>query len=223
MLASWYAPLNTKFQYGITFHYYKTESAYHQVFNISRGFQNTEFTSGLIAKVYKMAEVSNNFSLIIPLLLSKVEMQGDAFDILKSNINAMYLVIMGSVIIFMQAGFGFLEAGSIRAKNTTNILIKNFVDLTFGNFLGIILWSCCTFQINTNIFYCHWDWIVFEFMPFFHDSRWDRVLARRLWISVWWRIQRDHRNILFCRRRIAIWVISSFIFPGMLTIEQKDV
>ena len=86
-----------------------------------------------------MAEVSNNFSLIIPLLLSKVEEQGDAFDILKSNINAMYLVIMGSVIIFMQAGFGFLEAGSIRAKNTTNILIKNFVDLTFGNFLGILI------------------------------------------------------------------------------------
>ena len=148
MLASWYAPLNTKFQYGITFHSYKTESAYHQVFNIPRGFKNREFISGLIAKVYKMAEVSNNFSLIIPLLLSKVEMQGDAFDILKSNINAMYLVIMGSVIIFMQAGFGFLEAGSIRAKNTTNILIKNFVDLTFGNFLGIIFWGCCTFWNN---------------------------------------------------------------------------
>merc|ERR1719414_1405513 len=40
---------------------------------------------------------------------------------------------MGSVIIFMQAGFGFLEAGSIRAKNTTSILMKNFIDLTFGS------------------------------------------------------------------------------------------
>ena len=53
-------------------------------------------------------------------------------DTLKTNLNAMFLVIMGSIIIFMQAGFGFLEAGSIRAKNTTNILIKNFADLTFG-------------------------------------------------------------------------------------------
>ena len=176
-----------------------------------------------------MAEFFNNSSVIIPLLLSKVEMQGDAFDILKSNINAMYLVIMGSIIIFMQAGFGFLEAGSIRAKNTTNILIKNFVDLTFGNFLGIILWGCCTFEMNTIVFLLSfeilslWDWLVVEYMSFFHYSRWDRVLARRLWISVWWRIQRGHRNILFCRRRIAIWVISSFIFPGMLTIKQKDV
>ena len=53
-------------------------------------------------------------------------------DVMKSNMNAMYLVIMGSIIIFMQAGFAFLEAGSIRAKNTTNILVKNFVDFTFG-------------------------------------------------------------------------------------------
>ena len=65
---------------------------------------------------------------------ASLEMEEDtaSMSALKSNLNAMFLVIMGSIIIFMQAGFGFLEAGSIRAKNTTNILIKNFADLTFG-------------------------------------------------------------------------------------------
>ena len=62
-------------------------------------------------------------------------------DVLKENLNAMFLVIMGAMIIFMQAGFGFLEAGSIRAKNTTNILIKNFADLTFGNNQILVLCS----------------------------------------------------------------------------------
>ena len=66
-------------------------------------------------------------------LLMKLEKQSSEMDTIKENMNAMYLVIMGSIIIFMQAGFGFLEAGSIRAKNTTSILMKNFIDLTFGN------------------------------------------------------------------------------------------
>ena len=32
--------------------------------------------------------------------------------------------------MFMQCGFGFLEAGSTREKNVTNILIKNVLDLS---------------------------------------------------------------------------------------------
>ena len=79
-----------------------------------------------------------NVSLISSSLVSNITPIGDnedpiVMDVLKENLNAMFLVIMGAMIIFMQAGFGFLEAGSIRAKNTTNILIKNFADLTFGN------------------------------------------------------------------------------------------
>ena len=65
-------------------------------------------------------------------VLMKLEKQSSDMETIKVNMNAMFLVIMGSVIIFMQAGFGFLEAGSIRAKNTTSILMKNFIDLTFG-------------------------------------------------------------------------------------------
>ena len=73
----------------------------------------------------------NNMTVSPP----QMEDESDLISVIKSNINAMYLVIMGSIIIFMQAGFGFLEAGSIRAKNTTNILIKNFADLTFGKYI----------------------------------------------------------------------------------------
>merc|ERR1711953_890095 len=45
---------------------------------------------------------------------------------------------MGALVMFMQCGFGFLEAGSVRQKNVTNILIKNVLDL-FG--AGFIYWG----------------------------------------------------------------------------------
>ena len=51
---------------------------------------------------------------------------------ISENIDHLFLMLMGTIILFMQAGFAFLEAGSVRAKNTINILIKNFSDLCFG-------------------------------------------------------------------------------------------
>ncbi|MDC7222236.1 MAG: ammonium transporter, partial [Spirochaetales bacterium] len=37
------------------------------------------------------------------------------------------------LVFFMQAGFGMVEAGFIRAKNTTNILTKNFLDFCMAS------------------------------------------------------------------------------------------
>lgn len=49
--------------------------------------------------------------------------------------------------IIFQAGFAFLEAGSVRSKNTTNILIKNYSELVIGEkFIKIIL----TIPLNKN-------------------------------------------------------------------------
>ena len=35
-------------------------------------------------------------------------------DVLKGNIDAFFLIVMGCIVFLMQCGFAFLEAGSVR-------------------------------------------------------------------------------------------------------------
>ena len=46
------------------------------------------------------------------------------------SINTMWVLIAGFLVFFMQAGFGFLEAGFVRSKNVVNIMAENFLDTT---------------------------------------------------------------------------------------------
>ena len=42
-------------------------------------------------------------------------------------------LLYGALFIFlMQAGFGMLEVGAVRVKNTRNILLKNLLDTCIG-------------------------------------------------------------------------------------------
>jgi len=44
------------------------------------------------------------------------------------GVDTIWVVIAASLVFFMQAGFGMVEAGFVRVKNTCNILTKNFLD-----------------------------------------------------------------------------------------------
>lgn len=49
-------------------------------------------------------------------------------------------VLLGAILVFwMQPGFALVEAGLTQAKNTANILMKNFVDFMFGSVLFWVL------------------------------------------------------------------------------------
>lgn len=47
---------------------------------------------------------------------------------LTTSIDVFFVLIMGIICFLLQAGFGLLEAGSIRAKNAQNIMLKNLMD-----------------------------------------------------------------------------------------------
>eukprot|EP00045_Choanoeca_perplexa_P011247 m.118354 g.118354 ORF g.118354 m.118354 type:complete len:441 (-) comp15563_c0_seq24:134-1456(-) len=49
-----------------------------------------------------------------------------------TSVDAFFLVIMGALVFFLQAGFAMFEAGGVSAKNTSNILVKNLYDVIIG-------------------------------------------------------------------------------------------
>ena len=52
--------------------------------------------------------------------------------------DTLWLMFCGFLVFFMQCGFALLEAGTVRAKNTKNILMKNLLDACVG---ALIWWS----------------------------------------------------------------------------------
>jgi Amt family ammonium transporter len=52
---------------------------------------------------------------------------------LQVGMDTLWVLVAAFLVFFMQAGFGMVEAGFIRAKNATNILTKNFLDFCMAS------------------------------------------------------------------------------------------
>lgn len=72
-------------------------------------------------------------------LKATVATQKAVSDDMEADLNAFYLMWAGALIFLMQAGFATLSAGSIRAKNVKNILLKNLLDACIGAFAWFLL------------------------------------------------------------------------------------
>jgi len=55
------------------------------------------------------------------------------------GLDTMWVLIAAFLVFFMQAGFGMVEAGFIRAKNTCNILTKNFLDYCVASVMFMVV------------------------------------------------------------------------------------
>mmetsp|Transcript_17800 Transcript_17800/g.60733 ORF Transcript_17800/g.60733 Transcript_17800/m.60733 type:complete len:444 (-) Transcript_17800:126-1457(-) len=59
-------------------------------------------------------------------------------ETVEADLTTLWLLLGAYLVFFMQAGFALLEAGSVRAKNTKNILLKNTLDACLG---ALIWWA----------------------------------------------------------------------------------
>jgi len=68
----------------------------------------------------------------------------------QEELNTFYLMWAGALIFLMQAGFATLSAGSIRAKNVKNILLKNLLDACIGAFAWYLLGYGFAYDVDDN-------------------------------------------------------------------------
>ena len=61
------------------------------------------------------------------------------WETIRVGLDTVWVLLAAFLVFFMQAGFGMVEAGFIRAKNTANILTKNFLDFCMASIAFFIL------------------------------------------------------------------------------------
>ena len=75
----------------------------------------------------------------------------------QSNaINTVWVALCAAMIFFMEAGFAFLEAGFIRAKNAMSIIAKVIIDLIFGGISFFVIGFGIAYGVSNG-------WFSFEF------------------------------------------------------------
>lgn len=96
---------------------------------------------------------------------------------LHMMINSMWVVTCGILVFFMQTGFALIESGSVRSKNTVNVLMKNYIDACIGALVFWLIGFGLMFGVNTTGWFgfshfapndlVHWDWTMLFFQTMF--------------------------------------------------------
>ncbi len=60
------------------------------------------------------------------------------FSLTEESVNVIWLATASALVFFMQAGFALLESGMSRAKNSINVVMKNYMDVCIGS---IVFWA----------------------------------------------------------------------------------
>lgn len=106
-----------------------------------------------------------NILLVLGLFLfaTRTAFAQDATEPAVSAIDTVWVLFCAFLVFFMQAGFGFLEAGFVRSKNVVNILAENFMDTTMATVAFIFVGFGLMFSTGNNFFGT--DWFFLQGIP----------------------------------------------------------
>lgn len=119
--------------------------------------------------------------ILVPALLLGSSVQADEAAELAAriadNANTTWVVVAAALVFFMQAGFALLESGMARAKNSVNVMMKNYLDACLGTLVfwfvgfGLMFGMNSTGYFGTSHFMVsgvsEWDYTVLLFQTMF--------------------------------------------------------
>ncbi len=96
---------------------------------------------------------------------------------LMGSINSAWVVLAGALVFLMQAGFALVESGMSRAKNSVNVLMKNYMDVCVCSMIFWALGYGLMFGANQSGWFgwshfmpsqlSQWDWTFLFFQMMF--------------------------------------------------------
>ncbi|MDO3386778.1 ammonium transporter [Gilvimarinus sp. SDUM040013] len=95
----------------------------------------------------------------------------------QESVDTVWIIVAAALVFFMQAGFALLESGMSRAKNTVNVIMKNYADVCLGSLVFCLVGFGLMFGANpsgflgTDHFFLNpdedWNWSVLLFQAMF--------------------------------------------------------
>jgi Amt family ammonium transporter len=110
------------------------------------------------------------------LIATGVHAEGIEPETIARAFDMLWLMVTGSLVFFMQAGFALVETGLTRAKNASNIIMKNLMDFCFGS---IVFW-----MIGWGLMYGADRYGLFGTTEFFKNVMDDPVFMRNWFFQV---------------------------------------
>ena len=105
--------------------------------------------------------------LLVLMLMSffarPVHASAAAEEVVFSPVDTVWVLFAAFLVFFMQAGFGFLEAGFVRSKNVVNIMAENLMDTT-ATTVGFIIAGFGIMFSSGNAFFGT-EWFFLQGMP----------------------------------------------------------
>ncbi|WP_442767921.1 ammonium transporter [Acinetobacter bohemicus] len=146
-----------------------------------------------------------------PTFANNVTATAENIQEIRLSLDSVWVVMGGILVFFMQAGFALVESGSVRSKNTVNVLMKNYMDACLGGLVFWLLGFGLMFGVNTS------GWIgTSHFAPnVMDDWHWNLLFFQMMFAATATTIASGAmaERIHFVAYVVSAAVVSGLIYP----------